>query len=88
MAVNTFAYIAVDSSFLEGGSWNTSQTLQAQLTQTSSSNNWTWMLQSWHGLDLQSTVESMQVNAMNSTLYTRIDPLPCILMYNDLLGNH
>lgn len=88
MAVNTFAYLVVDPDFLEGGSWNTSQTLQAQLAQTSSSSNMTWMLQSWHGLDLQSTVRSMQVNAMNSTTYRRIDPLDCILTYNDLLGNH
>ena len=45
------------------------------------------MLQSWHGLDLQSTVQSMQVNSRNSTRYTRIDALDCILIYNDLLGN-
>ena len=44
------------------------------------------MLQSWHGLDLQSTVQSMQVNSRNSTRYTRIDALNCILIYNDLLG--
>ena len=48
----------------------------------------TWMLQTWHGLDLQSTVRSMQVNAKNSSRYARIDPLDCILTYNDLLGNH
>lgn len=46
------------------------------------------MLQTWHGLDLQSTVRSMQVNARNSSRYTRIDALDCILTYNDLLGNH
>ena len=45
------------------------------------------MLQSWHGLDLQSTVQSMQVNSRNSTCYTRIDALDCILIYNNLLGN-
>ena len=61
--------------------------MQAQLSQNSSSNNMTWMLQSWHGLDLQSTVQSMQVNGRNSTHYTRINTLDCILTYNDLLGN-
>ena len=88
MAVNVFAFIVVNPSFLYGSSWNTSETLQAQLSQKSPSNNMTWMLQSWHGLDLQSTVQSMQVNARNSTYYTRIDALDCILTYNDLLGNH
>ena len=47
----------------------------------------TEMLQSWHGLDLESTVQSMQVYSRNSTRYTRIDALDCILIYNDLLGN-
>lgn len=85
--MNTFAYIVVDPTFLKGSSWNTSETVQTQLSQNLSSNNMTWMLQSWHGLDLQSTVQSMQVNARNSTCYTRIDALDCILIYNDLLGN-
>lgn len=87
VAVNTFAYIAVDPSFLEGGYWNPSETVQAQLSQKSSSSNMTWMLQQWHGLDLQSTVRSMQVNARNSSRYIRIDTRDCILTYNDLLGN-
>ena len=87
MAVNSFAYLVVDPNFLEGGSWNTAQTLQAQLAQTPSFNNMTWMLQTWHGLDLQSTIQSMQVNAMNSTIYRLVDPLDCLLTYNDLLGN-
>ena len=47
----------------------------------------TWMLQTWNGLDLQLTIQSMQVNARNSTLYTRMEPLDCILTYNDLFGN-
>ena len=87
VAVNSFAYIVVDPSFLEGGYWNTSETVQTQLSQGSSSNNMMWMLQYWHGLDLQSTVRSMQVNARNNSRYTRIDTLDCILTYNDLLGN-
>lgn len=87
MAVNSFAYIVVNPSYLGGSSWNTSETVQAQLSQESSSNNMTWMLQTWHGLDLESTVRSMQVNARNSTRYTGIDALNCILTYDDLLGN-
>ena len=61
--------------------------MQAQHTQSSSSNDMTWMLQLWHGLDLQSTVQSMQVNAGNSSRFTRIDALRCILTYDELLGN-
>ena len=87
MAVNTFAYIVVDPSFLEGSSWNTSETIKVQLSQNSSSENMTWMLQTWHGLVLQSTVRSMQVHVMNGSFYTQLDALDCILGYNDLLGN-
>ena len=29
----------------------------------------------------------MQINARNSTLYTRMDPLECIITFNNLLGN-
>lgn len=87
VAVNSFVYIVVDPSSLEGSSWNTSETVQTQLSQELFSDNMTWMLQTWHGLDLQSTVRSMQINARNSTRYTRIDTLDCILTYNDLLGN-
>ena len=87
VAVNSYAYIAVDQSFLEGNSWNTSETLQTQHAQSPSSNDITWMLQTWHGIDLQSTVQSMQVNATNSSLYTWMDALDCILAYNVLLGN-
>ena len=86
-AVNSFAYIVVDESFLGGNSWNTSETIQALHTQSSSSNDWTWILQTWHGLDLQSTVQSMQVNARNKSQYVRIEVLDCILTYNELLGN-
>lgn len=46
------------------------------------------MLQTWRGIDLQSTVRSMQLNARNSSRYTRIENLDCILTYNTLLGNH
>lgn len=88
LAVNSFAYALVDQSFLEGGPWNASETAQAQLSQAVSSRNLTWMLQSWHDLDLQSTIRSMQVNANSNTQYTRMDPLECILAYNRLLGNH
>ena len=87
VAVNSFAYIVVDESFLEGSSWSTSETIQAQHTQISSSNDMTWMLSTWHGLDLQSTVQSMQVNALNRSRYTPVKALDCILTYNDLLGN-
>ena len=44
-------------------------------------------VQTWHGLNLQSTVQSMQVNARNKSRYTRIKALDCILTYNELLGN-
>ena len=87
MAVNSFAYIVVEESFLEGSSWNISETIQAQHSQSSSSDDMTWMLQTWHGLDLQSTVQSMQVNARNRSRYTPMKALDCILTYNDLLGN-
>lgn len=87
VAVNSFAHITVNPSFLEGSPWNTSETAQTQLSQSTSSRNMTWMLQTWHASDLQSTVRSMQVNARNSTQYIRMDPLDCILTYNDLLGN-
>ena len=87
VAINSFAYIAVDQSFLQGSSWDVSATLQAQHNQSSSSNDMTWMLDSWHGLDLQSTIQSMQVNARNSSRFTPINNLDCILTYNDLLGN-
>ena len=87
VAVNSFAYIVVDQSFLEGSPWNTSETIQAQHAQASSSNDMTWMLSTWHGLDLQSTVQSMQVNARDRSRYTPITALDCILTYNDLLGN-
>lgn len=47
----------------------------------------TVLLQTWHGLDLQSTIQSMQVNAKNGTSYAYINTLDCLLMYNDLMGN-
>lgn len=87
VAVNSFAYIAVDKSFLEGGYWNTSETVQTQLSQKSSSSNMTWMLQTWHELDLHSAVELMQIDVRNNSHYTRIENLECILTYNELLGN-
>ena len=60
--------------------------MQHQLAQYSH-RNVTGLLQSWHGLDLQSTVESMQLNAKNTTEYNQIQNLECILTYNNLLGN-
>ena len=88
LAVNKFAYIVVGPEFLEGGYWNTSETAQTQLSQNSSNSNMTWMLQTWHGLDLQSTVRSMQIDARNGSRFSRIENLDCILTYNELMGNH
>lgn len=45
------------------------------------------MLQSWRELDLQSTVQLMQANSRNSTFYTRLDSLTCLLTYNTMLEN-
>ncbi|KAI4102204.1 MAG: hypothetical protein LQ339_004728 [Xanthoria mediterranea] len=86
VAVNTYAYIAVSSEFLHGGAWNTSETVHLQLGQYWET-NMTVLLQTWHGLDLQSTIQSMQVNAKNGTSYAYINALDCLLMYNDLMGN-
>lgn len=87
VAVNAYAYLAVSSEFVHGGAWNTSETAQIQLGR-STERNMTVLLQSWHGMDLQSTIHSMQVNANNSTLYTYSSTLDCLLMYNNLMGNH
>lgn len=60
--------------------------MQHQLAQVSD-RNVTGLLQSWHGLDLQSTVQSMQLNAKNTTHYNQIQKLECVLTYNSLFGN-
>lgn len=86
MAINTYAYLAVSSEFLHGGAWNASETAHLQLGHYAE-RNMTELLQSWHGLDLQSTIQSMQVSAKNSTSYAYIDTLDCLLMYNNLIGN-
>lgn len=74
-------------NFLEGGAWNASATEQFQMSQQESSTNMTWMLHTWHGLNLQSTIQSMQINANNPSHYTTIDTLDCLRTYSDLLGN-
>ncbi|CAO1603804.1 hypothetical protein XANCAGTX0491_007383 [Xanthoria calcicola] len=86
VAVNTYAYIAVSSEFLHGGAWNTSEIVHPQLGQYWE-RNMTGLLQTWHGLDLQSTIQSMQLNAKNGTSYAYVNTLDCLLMYNDLMGN-
>ncbi|KAL8663032.1 MAG: hypothetical protein Q9168_008159 [Polycauliona sp. 1 TL-2023] len=84
--VNDYAYLVVAPVFIEGGTWDTSETAQLQL-EHSGDINATSVLQSWHGMDLQSTVESMQVNAKNKTHYKYMNALDCLLSYNTLIGN-
>ena len=60
--------------------------MQFQLRQHDEKNR-TSTLQTWHTLDIQSTIESMQANARNRTYFTRLEPLDCLLTYNNLLGN-
>ena len=86
VAVNSSAYIVVSTNFLDGGAWNTSRTMQHQLAQFSD-RNVTYLLQSWHGLNLESTVQSMQLNARNTTHYNQIPKLDCVLTYSSLFGN-
>lgn len=86
VAVNTYAYSVVSTTFLEGAAWNTSETMQFQLRQHDERNR-TSMLQTWHTLDLQSTITQMQANAKNRTQFARVEPLECLLTYNNLLGN-
>lgn len=86
MAVNAYAYLVVSSDFLHGGAWDTSGTAQVQL-ERAAERNMTVLLQSWHGMDLQSTIQSIQANASSGTLYTYTSTLDC-LTYNNLMGNH
>ena len=86
VGVNTYAFSVVSATFLDGAAWNTSETIQFQLRQYDERNR-TGMLQTWHTLDLQSTIKSMQSNAKNRTYFPRVEPLECLLTYNNLLGN-
>ena len=86
MAVDVFAYTVVTPKFLQGDSWNTSEVWETQLAEPSN-RTMDWMLQTWHGLDLQSTIRTMQVDSGNIDHYTRIENLDCLLTYNNLLGN-
>lgn len=73
---------------MEGAAWNTTAVVQNQLAQHNSSLNMNVMLQSWNPiLDLQSTIQSMQVKSVDDTYYTRLDTLDCLLDYTYLFGN-
>jgi hypothetical protein len=82
----------VDPTFLNGSSWNSSATLSsitAAKTQTVPWNG-TWeMLASWQAspMDLDRTIQSMQENAHNTSLFTKVEPLDCLLQYTDLFGD-
>ena len=86
MAVNSYNFIVVSPEFLENGTWNASDTSRSQLARNSDA-NMTWMLETWHGLDLVSAVQSMQMSATDRAVYERLEKVDCLVTYNDLLGN-
>lgn len=52
--------------------------------------NVTWkMLDSWQAssMNLDQTIQSMQQNAHNTSLFVTIEPLDCLIKYTDLFGD-
>ena len=89
LASNSFNWLVVTPGFLNGSAWDIDTTLQNLVYRAENGVNVsTWLLESpAHQYPKDDAITSMQMAAMNRSLWTKLDTLACLKQYNTVFGN-
>ena len=89
LASNSFNWLVVTPGFLSGSAWDIDKTLHnLEYRAENGFNASNWLFQSpAHQYPKNDAIASMQVAAMNGSLYTKIGTLACLKQYNTVFGN-